>query len=137
DEPQANDGSVWWSWTAPASGPVTVTTDGGFAIGVYTGLGLDSLNRVVFAAPGELSNTTRALFTARSGRTYHLAVNRIGGEFTLQIAQSAPPVVSILTPTNNSRFISGQPVTVSAHAADSDGAVARVEFYLDFEWIKS
>ncbi|HXI50150.1 MAG TPA: Ig-like domain-containing protein, partial [Candidatus Saccharimonadales bacterium] len=138
DEAQANGNSVWWSWTAPAAGTVTVTTEGAFTIGVYIGSTVSNLNQVALATSIDSGLTTRAIFTALAGTTYDIAVgstSQFGGDVTLQIAQSAPPTVTILTPTNNARYTSGQLVTYSVSAADSDGGVVRVEYFRDFEFI--
>jgi predicted phage tail protein len=44
-------------------------------------------------------------------------------------APNTPPTVAIISPANNAQFSSGQSVTITANAADSDGTVSRVEFY--------
>jgi hypothetical protein len=41
----------------------------------------------------------------------------------------SPPTVSIIAPTNGSSYILGSPITISADATDSDGAVLAVEFF--------
>jgi endoglucanase len=42
---------------------------------------------------------------------------------------NVPPTVSIQDPLNNAQFTAGANIAVSANAADSDGTVAKVEFY--------
>jgi hypothetical protein len=42
---------------------------------------------------------------------------------------NAPPTCTITSPANNATFTAGQDVTITASASDSDGSVARVEFY--------
>ncbi len=44
---------------------------------------------------------------------------------------NAPPTVALTSPTTGSTFAPGAAVPVSATASDPDGAVAKVEFYLD------
>uniref|UniRef100_UPI00054DB1C3 Ig-like domain-containing protein n=1 Tax=Aquimarina macrocephali TaxID=666563 RepID=UPI00054DB1C3 len=39
------------------------------------------------------------------------------------------PTVSITSPSDNSSFQEGASVTITANAADTDGAVSKVEFY--------
>ncbi|MGV3581970.1 MAG: Ig-like domain-containing protein [Methylophilus sp.] len=39
------------------------------------------------------------------------------------------PTVSLTAPANNASYIQGSAVTITANAADSDGTVAKVEFY--------
>ncbi|MCC6198189.1 MAG: hypothetical protein IT518_27365, partial [Burkholderiales bacterium] len=42
-----------------------------------------------------------------------------------------PPSVTITSPGNGASFTQGTPVTVDATASDSDGSVAKVDFYSD------
>ncbi len=48
---------------------------------------------------------------------------------------SAPPAVSITSPSDGFVTSAGATVTLQASASDSDGAVTRVEFYADGEYI--
>src|SRR5262249_41783113 len=68
--------SAWWTWTAPASGGVTLTTQGSSfdtVLGVYTG---NSVSNLVFVAGNDedpLSSfglTSRVTFNATTGTTY-------------------------------------------------------------------
>ncbi len=78
--------SLWWSWTAPRSGPASLNTCGSTfdtRLGVYTGTAVDALTEVVGnndstdgPCPGLLSSVT---FDAVSGTTYHFAVDTNGG----------------------------------------------------------
>ena len=45
-------------------------------------------------------------------------------------SSNAPPTVSLLSPTNNATVNVDQAVTLVASASDSDGVVARVDFYV-------
>ena len=78
--------SVWWSWTAPANGGVTLTTSGSVidtVVGVYTG---NSLANLVFVAGNDedpLSSSgleSRVTFNATSGTTYQIAVDGYDGD---------------------------------------------------------
>lgn len=42
---------------------------------------------------------------------------------------NVPPSVAILAPVEGSTFLGGQPITLAVQASDSDGSVARVEFF--------
>jgi len=44
-------------------------------------------------------------------------------------APNAAPTVAITSPANNAQFSSGQSVTITASASDSDGTITRVDFY--------
>ena len=48
---------------------------------------------------------------------------------TVQAAVNTPPVVALTAPTAGEAIANGAAVTVSASAADTDGSVARVDFY--------
>jgi alpha-tubulin suppressor-like RCC1 family protein len=90
--------SLWWSWTAPGDGPVTIDTLGsGFntLLGVYTGSSVGSLTVV---ASNDDSNgiTSAATFTAVAGTEYWIAVdgkNGATGSATVNVnfAPTAPP----------------------------------------------
>lgn len=70
--------SVWWKWTVPAGGDVTVTTRGsGFntVLAAYTGSTVGALSAA--AANNDESSTlttSKVTFRAQAGRTYYLAV---------------------------------------------------------------
>ena len=72
--------SVWYSWTAPSTGAVTLTTTGSnfdTLLGVYTGSAVSALTLI--AANDDYNTgtiTTSALsFGAIAGTTYHFAVD--------------------------------------------------------------
>ncbi|MEM9328437.1 MAG: Ig-like domain-containing protein, partial [Bacteroidota bacterium] len=44
-------------------------------------------------------------------------------------AGNAPPIVSLTAPVDNSTFDDGDDITITAIASDSDGSIAKVEFY--------
>jgi len=47
------------------------------------------------------------------------------------VIRNIPPTVAITSPTNDAVFIAPASITVDATAADADGTVAKVEFFLD------
>lgn len=64
------------------------------------------------------------------------ATNDVGGTAgatkTVTITQgNVPPTVSLTSPTNGQTFTTGNVVTLSATASDSDGTVSQVGFYVD------
>ncbi len=88
------DGSVWWSWTAPASGTAVLdsTGEGIHAVHLYRGDDLAALARV----PGRrddipLGRATRRTFAARAGTTYQIAL--VGS----QAVDSGPIVLRLAT----------------------------------------
>ena len=99
--------SVWWSWTAPASGRLVVATAGSSydtVLAVYTGSRVDQLRQV--AANDDVSRsdmTSRVTISVRAGTTYRIALDgyqgaagsiRLAGTFTAKTALAAPANVS-------------------------------------------
>lgn len=69
--------SAWWTWTAPASGQVTLNTFGSnydTSLGVYTGSAVNGLTTI--AGNDDFSGLqSRVSFTAVAGQTYQIAVD--------------------------------------------------------------
>jgi uncharacterized repeat protein (TIGR01451 family) len=106
--------SVWWSWTAPATGQVSLDTRGSSfdtLLAVYTGTPVSSLSSVATnTTPGGASNL---LFQANAGTEYKIAVdgvNGVSGSITLNwsLNTSASADLSI------SESASPNPASVSA-----------------------
>ena len=96
--------SVWYSWTAPQSGPTSFNTrDAAFdtALGVYTGTSVAALSTV--ATNDDFNGTlqSKVTFNATAGTTYRIAVggfNAQHGSFGLQWAQNSPAHDNFATP---------------------------------------
>jgi uncharacterized repeat protein (TIGR01451 family) len=75
--------SVWWKWTAPAAGQVSLNTHGsGFdtLLAVYTGTGAGALTMIAANDnDGTSGNTSSLLFEAQAGKEYELAVDGFNG----------------------------------------------------------
>lgn len=74
--------SLWWSWTAPASGLVTVSLDGSTfdtTLGIYQGNAVNSLVSVAQDDDGGAGSSSRALFNAVADTTYQIAVDGYSG----------------------------------------------------------
>lgn len=75
--------SVWWNWTAPASGQVSLDTHGsGFdtLLAVYTGTTVGTLQGVAANDnDGTAGKVSGLLFEAQSGTTYRIAVDGYNG----------------------------------------------------------
>ena len=79
-EPNGNVGghSVWWSWTAPVTGPVSVTTVGSnfdTLLGVYTGTAVNALTLITSDDDNGGSATSAVSFAAVAGTPYQIAVD--------------------------------------------------------------
>jgi len=74
--------SVWWTWTAPANGRVTINTVGSVfdtLLAVYTGQSLDTLASVASDDQSGSNNTSQVVFQAVTGTTYQIVVDGSGG----------------------------------------------------------
>jgi hypothetical protein len=70
--------SVWWTWTAPSNGIVTISLDGSSfdtTLGVYQGTTVDSLTSIAQDDEGGAGSCSRVVFTAIAGATYQIAVD--------------------------------------------------------------
>src|SRR5205085_2361109 len=68
--------SVWWKWTAPASGFYTLDTVGSdfdTGLGVFTGSALSNLQRIIFSN-GYTNQLGRVTFLAQAGVEYEIIV---------------------------------------------------------------
>jgi hypothetical protein len=85
--------SVWWSWTAPKSGTVTIFTGGSIfdtILAVYTGSSVSALSRVANNDDYAGNYNSQVTFTATSGVTYQIAVDGYAadaGPISLSISQ--------------------------------------------------
>jgi Bacterial Ig domain/Calcineurin-like phosphoesterase/Purple acid Phosphatase, N-terminal domain len=129
------------SITTPSSGstfaaPATITitadvadVDGTIArVDFYRGsssLGSDTTAPFEFtwsnASPGSYSLTAKA--TDNRGGT--ATSNAVG----ITVNPNQPPTVSITSPSSGATFIAPATITITANAADVDGAITRVDFY--------
>ncbi len=78
--------SIWYRWTAPNSGTVTITTAGSTfdtVLAIYTGTSVAALSSPIAsnddAVPGSVF-TSSVSFSAVSGTTYQIAVDGYGGD---------------------------------------------------------
>jgi hypothetical protein len=74
--------SVWWTWTAPASGIVNIGTDGtsfDTVLGVYQGTDVASLTPIFEDDDDGSGLCSRAIFNVTAGDTYQIAVDGFGG----------------------------------------------------------
>jgi thiol-disulfide isomerase/thioredoxin len=78
---------VWWSWNAPRSDTVTISTAGSSfdtLLGVYTGTSVSALTTIASnddENSGTGSYTSKVVFGAVANQTYQIAVDGFGGAF--------------------------------------------------------
>jgi hypothetical protein len=80
--------SVWYTWTAPARGVVTIGatgTDFTPVVASYTGTNISNLARLGTNSANGVS------FVATAGAVYDIAVDGSGGFFTLNLSLTLPP----------------------------------------------
>lgn len=118
-----------------------LTTSNGSWASLNGSVGPTSTNKVLIA-----QLTTNGVFhyelniqvgTPSGGTENYVASNPTGAEIsipsltgTLGVANAAP-TVSITSPANGTSFITGAVVPIAATAADADGTVSSVEFFVD------
>ncbi len=135
----AGAASVWYSWTAPGSGPVTMSTSSSVSgrdttLAVYTGTSVTALTQVVGNDDVNGASRVSSLqFSATAGTTYAVAVNGYRtfaagvGQFSLDWA-GTPPVASSTTTTLGS-VVTGRSATLTAGVSAGSGTPAgQVEF---------
>ena len=74
--------SVWWTWTAPIEGVVTVTTDGSSydtVLAVYTGDSVGALSSVASDDDGGEGTRSLVQFVGQAGTAYRIAVDGYEG----------------------------------------------------------
>jgi subtilisin family serine protease len=74
--------TLWWQWTAPSSGPATLSTTGsGYdtVIAVYSGSAMNALTLVASNDDANGLTTSQTSFVAQLGVTYHIAVSGKNG----------------------------------------------------------
>lgn len=128
----AGGASIWYNWTAPASGSVTLDTLGSSfntLLAVYTGSSVSSLTSVA-SDSGSLGNgASRVIFSASSGTTYRIAVdgnNGAMGNVVLNWLQPAGPV--FMTQPQSQAVYQGQNVTFSASAIGTPNPTYQWQF---------
>ncbi len=120
------DHSVWYSWTAPATGPVEMNTcqsNIDSILAAYTGSNLGALSRVADnnnACPSGWGS--KVTFRATSGTTYRIAVGDAGGlredSFVLKVIERKPPRVVRVVPAEDATGI-GPGANVSAFFSEA------------------
>lgn len=124
--------SVWWRWTAPAAGPVTIDLRGSYfdtTLGVYTGTSINSLAAI--ASNDDLSasphiQASSVTFNAAAGTTYFIAVDGFDADcagLTLNFSFSPTgPLLPVITAQPVSATVtSGGSVSFSVTATGATG----------------
>jgi hypothetical protein len=133
--------SVWWNWTASASGQTTIDTQGSdfnTLLGVFTGPAQNQLRLVAGNDDFEGNQWSRVTFDAAAGTTYHIMVDgyRSGpgfgspamGNIVLHVKGVGGLEISL---TNGMVFTVGDPIPVSVSFTPDfpNPPAQRVDFY--------
>lgn len=123
--------SIWWRWTAPAGGPVSLDTRGSYAdttLAVYTGTSLSSLTTI--ASNDDINQgvvqASSLTFSATAGTTYYFAVDGWDGDtagITLNLSfNPSGPLLPVITAQPASATVtSGGSASFSVTATGATG----------------
>lgn len=119
---------LWWQWTAPSNGIVSISTAGsGFdtLLWVYRGTTLESLMPIAFNDDAGGVRTSRVEFEVQAGVTYQIAAGGFdgaSGAVSLSVALSGGPsndaFASRATLSGNYSSVSGTNAQASAEAGE-------------------
>jgi hypothetical protein len=133
--------SVWWNWTATASGQTTIDTEGSdfnTLLGVFTGAAQNQLTLVAGNDDFEGNQWSRVTFDAVAGTTYRIMVDgfRSGpgfgapemGNIVLNVKGVGGLEISL---TNGMVFTVGDPIPISVSFTPDfpNPPATRVDFY--------
>jgi regulation of enolase protein 1 (concanavalin A-like superfamily) len=128
------------TYTAPASITISATaadTDGSVArVDFYAGtqlVGSDTSSpySVTWGGVAVGSYTLKAVATDNAG------VTATSQAVSVTVAANKPPTVSLSAPATGATYTAPASITISATAADTDGAIARVDFYAGTQLVGS
>jgi hypothetical protein len=128
----AGGASVWYNWTAPANGSVTIDTIGSSfstLLGVYTGTSVSSLTTVASDSGSAGNGASRVTFTASSGTTYHIAIDGVNGSTgNLTLDWLQPTLPDFLTQPVSQSVYQGNNVTFTASAIGTPNPTYQWQF---------
>lgn len=124
-----NAASLWWSWTAPVAGQVTVSArspTGTLQVGVFTGTDLAGLKPAV--EPSGWAHESVVRFHASEGATYQFAVFGSAEDTSNFTFSLVLEMLQLLDPQDGTVFRAPADLTMSASASESMGQLRRVVF---------
>ncbi len=132
--------SVWWKWTAPSAGNVTLDTKGSYSdttLGVYTGTSVSALTTI--AGNDDIQDgviqASSVTFTAVGGTTYFFAVDGFsnadalgadssGLTLNLNFTSTGAAVPVITTQPSNQTVAAGGTATFTVAATTATGTLS-------------
>jgi hypothetical protein len=115
--------SVWWTWTAPVAGTVTLDTIGSSfntLLAVYTGSAVTNLTTIASDNDSGGSGTSRLTFAAPAGAAYQIAVDGFSaasGNIVLNLSLAPATAPSITAQPQSQTVVAGMNVTFNVAAA--------------------
>ena len=126
----AASASVWWSWQAPGTGPVTWRTDSApssSVLAVYTGTNLNALTPVATQA-----DPSGKRFNAIAGTRYQMVLN---SPEAAALTHTVPVTLfwdlnslSLVSPSNQAVFAQGQAIPLAISTTERSGDIQQVEY---------
>ena len=121
--------SVWWSWTAPASGNFTLSTAGSnfdTLLGLYTGSDVSGLTQIGGNDDSNGTLQSQVTFDAVAGTAYQIAVDgyryygsdAVSGNIALQLAPTNDNFVNLFTLSGSSASAIGSNVFASKETGE-------------------
>jgi hypothetical protein len=129
---QIGRNTIWWVWTAPASGSVTIDTENSGTgvdteLGVYTGTSVGALTQVAVNedSPALAHGWSRVTFSAVGGTTYHIAVSGFensSGPITLNLSSGGTVITgfTLTVNTTGSGTVTQSPAQPASGYASND-----------------
>ncbi len=119
------DGSVWYSWTAPATGIAHASCSSN-PVQVFTG---NSISNLTFLAPANLASFNDVVFSVIAGNEYEIDVggaSNPSADFILSITMAKAQITS---PTNGSFFPAPATFVIETSTINVDGSVVSIVFF--------
>ncbi|MCL4181494.1 MAG: hypothetical protein KJ072_27620 [Verrucomicrobia bacterium] len=129
--------SLWWTWTAPGAGRLSLNTVGsGFdtVLAVYAGSNLAELTALAANHDDGTNLTSRLSLPVTGGQTVGIAVDSAsdsGGAVVLNLEFDQAPVVTLTSPSQGAAYVAPADVPLAALASDAENPIARVDFLQD------
>lgn len=130
--------SVWWTWTAPDTGPVMITTSGSdfdTVLAVYSGSAIAQLSLVAENDDNDGGSTSSVRFEAEAGRAYQIAVdgfNGASGAVLLRIELAVTPTLpSFVSEPEDALVLDGAQTNLVFRVAATGTQPFRYEWFLN------
>ena len=139
--PSYGSASVWYRWTAPATGDITLSTAGSrydTVLGVYAGTAVDALTRVASSDNEDPANevyTSKAVAHVRAGVTYSIAVAgwegwtgplKLAWSFAADPVTPSPPTATVTATPSPTPTPTPTPIVALPPANDRFAAATRL-----------